>query len=84
MTLDDEKAASLEMLLREHLEADIIAGLASRLGLGMEDAMNRYYRSRLSASISRGECGVQYLSAGYLVDDLLINEPELFADRASF
>lgn len=83
MTLDDEKAKALEMLLREHLESDVIAGLASRLGMSMEDSMDCYYRSRLAASINCGENGVQYLSPGYLVDDLLINEPELFANHAT-
>ena len=80
MTLDSQKAEALEQLLREHLDADIVAELASRLGLTLQDAMDRYYSSRLAASIAKGECGIQYLSAGYLVDDLLLNESELFAD----
>ena len=82
MILDSQQAEALEELLREHVDADIVAELASRLGLTAGDAMDRYYRSRLAASINKGECGMQYLSVGYLVDDLLSNEPELFADCA--
>ena len=80
MTVDSQKAAALESLLREHLDADIVAGLASRFDLSVEDAMARYYRSRLAASVNEGTYGVQYLSAGYLIEDLLANEPELFTD----
>ena len=80
MVLDEQKAEVLESLLREHVDADIVARLAERLGLSAEDAMDRYYRSRLAASIADGACGMQYLAVDYLVDDLLLNEPELFAD----
>ena len=61
-------------------ERDIMAELSSRFGISIESAMDRYYRSRLAASISEGAYGVQYLSAAYLVEDLLANEPELFDD----
>ena len=80
MTMDAQKAEALELFLREHLDADIVAELSSRFGISVESAMDRYYRSRLAASISEGAFGVQYLSAGYLVEDLLANEPELFDD----
>ena len=61
-------------------ECDIVAELSSRFGISIKSAMDRYYRSRLAASISEGAYGVQWLSAGYLVEDLLANEPELFDD----
>jgi hypothetical protein len=62
----------------ERLEEDIISKLAAAKGIGLSEAMDAYYRSRLAHQIAAGEFGIQYLSADYLVDDLIENEPELF------
>ncbi len=67
-------------LYKERLEEDIISRLASVKGMELSDAMDSYYRSRLAQQIDKGEFGIQYLSADYLVDDLITNEPELFSD----
>ncbi|GHV81076.1 hypothetical protein AGMMS49944_28670 [Spirochaetia bacterium] len=41
--------------------------------------MDIYFHSRLSAQIDGGVYGIQYLDARNLADDLMENEPELFA-----
>ena len=66
-------------LYKERLEEDIISKLAATKGIGLSDAMDAYYSSRLAQQIDRGELGIQYLSADYLVDDLIANEPEIFS-----
>jgi len=66
-------------LYKERLEEDIISRLAAVKKIGLSDAMDCYYRSRLAQQIDSGEFGIQYLSADYLVDDLIENEPEIFS-----
>ena len=63
---------------KERLEEDIISKLAAKKGLGLSDAMDAYYRSRLAQQVDSGELGIQYLSADYLAEDIIENEPELF------
>ena len=67
------------LLYKERLEEDIISKLAEIKGIGLSDAMDAYYRSRLAKQIDSGAFGIEYLSADYLVDDLITNEPELFS-----
>ena len=71
--------AALDAAYRDRLDADIIASLAVQAGLGEREAMDLYYRSRLSREIDRGDYGIQYLSAEVLAADLMANEPGLFA-----
>ena len=66
-------------LYRERLEEDIISKLAAIKRIGLSDAMDAYYRSRLAQQRDNGEFGIQYLSADYLVEDLIANESELFS-----
>ena len=40
--------------------------------------MGIYYHSQLAKQISEGTYGIQYLSANYLANDLIENEPEIF------
>lgn len=40
--------------------------------------MDIYYHSQLAKQISEGAYGIQYLSADYLANDLIENEPEIF------
>ena len=42
-------------------------------------ATDIFYRSRLSEQISQGRYGIDNLDYKYLVNDLIENEPELFA-----
>lgn len=60
------------------LEEEIVENLAEIAGLDLSSAMDAYYRSRLAQQIAEGELGLQYLSAKYLAEDLVENEPELF------
>ncbi|MDR1117702.1 MAG: hypothetical protein LBL01_00170 [Bifidobacteriaceae bacterium] len=71
--------AALEAVYRDRLEADLVAAVATLAGLGEREAMDLYYRSRLSREIDRGDYGIQYLDPEVLAADLLANEPELFA-----
>ena len=65
-------------IYKERLEEDIISKLAAKKGLGLSDAMDVYYRSHLAQQVDSGELGIQYLSADYLAEDIIENEPELF------
>lgn len=64
---------------RKELDQEIISVLAARKGLSLDAAMDVYYRSRLARQIAEGAHGIEYLSANYLVEDLIENEPGLFA-----
>ena len=55
------KETVLEQFYRERLEEKIISCLAQKAGLSLEDAMDVYYRIRLSQDIYYGKEGVQYL-----------------------
>ena len=69
----------LEKVYQEALEESIIAHLAERKGLSLEDAMDKYYNSKLSTKIHEGLYGIQYLDYRNLVEILIETEPELFS-----
>ena len=73
----------LEKFYRERLEEQIIAYLAEQKGLSLDEAMDLYYRSRLSQKIYEGRFGVQYLDYRVLVQILTETEPELFGSSFS-
>lgn len=58
----------------------IIEYLASRNNISQRKAMDIYYKSRLSKQIQTGQYGIENLDYKYLAEDLIDNEPELFAD----
>ena len=64
---------------KERLEERIIAYLSKIAGISVEQAMDAYYRSRLADQISRGLYGIENMDYKYLAEDLLANEPTLFA-----
>ena len=66
-------------IYKERLEERIIAYLAQIKGVPIEQAMDAYYRSRLAGQISRGLYGIENMDYKYLAEDLVENEPELFA-----
>jgi hypothetical protein len=70
-------------IYRQGLEEEIIAKLAEARHMNLSDAMDTYYRSRLARQIANGDFGIQYLSAAYLVEDLIANEPDLFCKENS-
>ena len=61
------------------LEEDIIKKLAVVKGINNRIAMEKYYKSRLCQQIGSGEYGIEYMDYKYLTNDLIENEPELFA-----
>ena len=65
-------------IYRQGLEEEIISKLAEVRHIGLSEAMDIYYRSKLAKQIADGDFGIQYLSAAYLVEDLVANEPDLF------
>ena len=73
----------LEKFYRERLEEQIIAYLAEQKGLSLDEAMDLYYRSRLSQKIYEGRFGVQYLDYRVLAQILTETEPELFGSSVS-
>ena len=70
--------AVLEKIYQEKLEERIIATLAEKHGISLEEAMNVYYNSKLADQIHRGVEGVQYLDHKVLVQILEETEPEIF------
>ncbi len=69
----------LEKLYREILEEKIIAFLAKEKCISFRKSMEIYYKSRLSEQIYIGAYGIDNLDPKYLVEDLIENEPDLFA-----
>ena len=64
---------------KERLEERIIAHLAEIKGISLEEAMDAYYRSRLADQITKGLYGIENMDYKYLAEDLVENEPVLFA-----
>ena len=64
---------------KERLEERIIAYLAEIKGISLEEAMDAYYRSRLADQITKGLYGIENMDYKYLAEDLVENEPLLFA-----
>ena len=65
----------LEKIYQEKLEERIIAYLADKNGITLEEAMKAYYSSKLADKIHRGVEGVQYLDHKVLVQVLEETEP---------
>ena len=70
----------LEVIYRQNLEPSIIEYLATRKNISRRKAMDVYYKSRLSQQIQAGQYGIENLDYKYLAEDLIENEPELFAE----
>lgn len=73
----------LENIYKESLEENLISCIAREQNISLEDALDLYYRSKLSDKIHNGEFGIQYLDYRYLYELLLRTEPELFGQRTS-
>ena len=67
---------------KERLEESIIAYLAEIRCVTPDEAMDIYYRSRLSRQIDQGLFGIENMDYKYLANDLVENEPNLFAESA--
>lgn len=69
----------LEKYYQEGLEERLIAYLAKKNDISLEQAMDIYYRSDMAKQIHEGTYGVQYLDYKVLGQMLMDTEPELFA-----
>ena len=69
----------LSIFHRQNLEEEIINVLSVRANISLYEAMDIYYRSDLASLTESGEYGIDNLDAKYLVEDLIENEPDLFA-----
>ena len=69
---------AIDKTYKEMLEEKIINQLADTKGISIRQAMDVYYRSRLSQQINDGSYGIENMDYRYLVEDLIENEPELF------
>lgn len=63
---------------KEMLEEDIISELAKRKDIPLREAMDIYYKSKLSQQINDGSYGIENMDYRYLVQDLIENERNLF------
>ena len=68
----------LDRIYKELLEEKIIKQLATQQELSIRDAMDIYYKSKLSQQINDGSYGIENMDYRYLARDLIENEPELF------
>ncbi len=68
----------LEVVYKQNLEAGIIEHLSKIKKISARQAMDVYYKSKLSEQIQSGEYGIENLDYKYLAEDLIENEPELF------
>ena len=68
----------LERVYKESLEESLVEYIAEKKNLSFEDAMDRYYQSKMSSNISDGRYGIQYLDYRHLGELLFETEPELF------
>ena len=68
---------------KERLEERIIAYLAELRHITPDEAMDIYYRSRLSRQIDEGLFGIENMDYKYLANDLVENEENLFARAES-
>lgn len=68
----------LERTYKELLEEKLINHLAVEKNIPIRQAMDIYYRSKLSQQINDGSYGIENMDYRYLVQDLIENESELF------
>lgn len=69
---------NLEKTYKEMLEEKIINQLAEVKHIQLREAMDIYYKSKLSQQIDAGDFGIENMDYRYLVQDLIENETELF------
>jgi len=70
---------TLDRTYKELLEEKIINYLAEVKNIPIRQAMDIYYRSKLSQQINDGSYGIENMDYRYLVQDLVENEGELFS-----
>ena len=70
----------LEEIYKQNLENDIINVISEIKGIDLRKAFDIYYSSKLAEQIENGSYGIENMDAKYLAEDLIENEPELFAN----
>lgn len=71
----------LTKFYRERLSENIISCIAETKQIPEREAMRVFYSSRLAQMIETGKYGIDNLDYRNLAEDLIENEPELFADK---
>ena len=71
----------LNNIYREILDEKIIYHIADLEKISLRQAMDIYYKSKLSKQIYDGDYGIENLDYKYLAQDLIENEPELFNEN---
>ena len=71
----------LTKFYRERLTENIISCIAEIKQIPEREAMRIFYSSRLAKMIEVGKYGIDNLDSRNLAEDLIENEPDLFADK---
>lgn len=69
----------MDVIYKQNLENDIIKEIARLKAIDLRSAIGIYYSSKLASQIAEGNCGIENMDAKYLAEDLIENEPEVFA-----
>ena len=69
----------LEEVYKQNLENDIINAISEIKEIDLRKALDIYYSSKLAEQISNNCYGIENMDAKYLAEDLIENEPTLFA-----
>ena len=64
----------LALIYKQNLETDIIKHLAEIKGIGLRQAFDIYYSSKLAEQIMESKYGIENMDAKYLAEDLVENE----------
>lgn len=73
------KKENMDFVYKQNLEENIIEYLSVKRKISLRQAMDIYYRSKLSKQISIGVLGIENMDYKYLAEDLIENEGELFS-----
>lgn len=68
----------LNKIYKQNLEENIVSFISDTKMISMEQAMDIFYKSKLSAQINDGEYGIENMDYKYLANDLIENESYLF------
>lgn len=69
---------NLDFVYKQNLEENIIEYLSEKKKIDLRQAMDIYYKSKLSEQIEKGVLGIENMDYKYLAEDLMENESELF------
>lgn len=72
------KEEDLNFIYKQNLEKNIIEYLSEKKAIDLRQAMDIYYKSKLSEQIAKGILGIENMDYKYLAEDLMENESELF------